>query len=464
MNWEDFDILQVGRCSGMLEFQGAALEIAFEIDWKGRSEILLKLAPLPTSGEVRSLAERLYRGDEGDRRIPRFSIVARTEDGRELTSRYGTLSSYKHLSRSSGSFVELVVNLGQVEIRCSTVSDPENTREAALSVEYFSKGQLGYGRPEAAHQLGKVWIQGKTKPSSDPEEYTGVIGIDGAARETDVSVEDWLEEADRLAARILQVLSLAHGCQFFWEIKRVFGDGRLLSVVVRPQMNPLNMRVAVFHHLDLQPALDLAVTAYTDELDERTGIGVALSWFLSVTHSSESQFLHIMIALEHLVHVFSQSSPSASVVPSSFFRNIVRSRLDQTLEDLLGHEIEDDKKFTRDHADELAQGIGNANRRSFRCRLEEMLKSYSVGFNDLRSQLRDLIKMRNAVTHRGLFRADELDPSSTEVERLRNVAEELLVRIFLTLLAYDGRYISPLYDLDWRPLPRRESETVEADG
>ena len=439
MNWKDFDVLKIGRCVGTLEYRQETIDIAFTVEWRKRRSIHLNLEPIVISDHTIRLVERLYRGEKGDRRVPRFSIKAQTADSRLLTTDHARLKSY-----SGGGQIRPDIELGQVEIR-SLDRFPAKGQESSPRVEYYSKGQLGFDQPTVTHDLGTVWLHGESKLSPDLSAYTGIVGIDGRATHC---ITDWLEESDRLVVRVLQMLSLAHGRQFYWEIRRVFVDEKFTSILVRPQPDPQNMRAALFHHLDLQPVLEMAVEEFTDELDERTGLGVAISWFLSVTASSESQFLHMMIALEHLVDVYSERSPSAAVVPKAFFKKVVRPKIIKALNELVGQECKTGNKFSCEHVGEIDRGMGNANRRSLESRLQQMLQSYGVEVADLEGDFRQLVQMRNAVVHQGLFRG------SAEVERLRNIAEELLVRVFLTLLNHKGYYNSPVYDLKWRQLPR----------
>jgi len=76
-----------------------------------------------------------------------------------------------------------------------------------------------------------------------------------------------------------------------------------------------------------------------------------------------------------------------------------------------------------------------------------MLDYYGVFYEDIKAYLPKVVRMRNNVVHRGLFKADQ-SGEDDEVAKLRNVLEELLVRVFLTLLDYRGRYSSPLSNLE----------------
>jgi hypothetical protein len=110
--------------------------------------------------------------------------------------------------------------------------------------------------------------------------------------------------------------------------------------------------------------------------------------------------------------------------------------------------------ISREDVDELIQSLSDINRRSFRRNLVDMLDDYGVFIEDVEGDLRRAVDLRNEVVHRGLLPYGE-GPEGGEAERSTNVIEELLVRIFLTLLDYRGHYISPLCDLDYRNFPRR---------
>jgi len=300
---------------------------------------------------------------------------------------------------------------------------------------------MGYGNPSAQHALGQVAISGEVSLTTPIDERVGVVVVQAAKQRTKFDV--WLPACDQLVSKVLLTLSLAHGYRLSWELQKVFVHGSLCLVRARPQSLPVSMRAAVFHYLDLQPALNLAVHNYTEELDEETGLGVALTWFLGVAQYAEAQFLQMMCALEHLVDVYRSTQPTSAVVGKLLFKKKIRPELASKLESMAS----DEPEFTSSQLAALKRALGNLNRKSAFQGVIDMLDYYGVFYEDIEAYLPKVVGMRNNVVHRGLFKADQ-SGEDDEVAKLRNVLEELLVRVFLTLLDYRGRYASPLSNLE----------------
>ena len=209
----------------------------------------------------------------------------------------------------------------------------------------------------------------------------------------------------------------------------------------------------VFHFLNLQPVLDLALTKYTDELCQQTGLSVALEWFVHHPHYSELQLVSSMTALEHLVAVFTQHHPPPLIVPKEYFdRLLVQMKVPWQNE---MNDAGDDKML----AAALTRGrekLNNLNEGSFRDKLQAMLQHYAVPLSGLKwPMINKAVQARNLVVHRGLYRSTPTSSQSDSPHILRHVTvlRELIKRIFLSLLEFEGQYFSLLNGPNWIHFP-----------
>jgi hypothetical protein len=189
----------------------------------------------------------------------------------------------------------------------------------------------------------------------------------------------------------------------------------------------------------LQPIIEHGVQNYTRELISETGIDVALEWHLMHHSYNEGNYLSQMTALEHLVSVFREKKPSNRVLQKSKFRNILKPALQEKLDEIIPQLCDDslEKEDCLKIIEEFKNKIGNLNQQSLQSSTESMLSEYCVPLDGLNDFIPDLINVRNDIIHRGLHNKST-NQKSLSIYLL--VAEELLRRIFLALLNYEGKY------------------------
>ena len=91
----------------------------------------------------------------------------------------------------------------------------------------------------------------------------------------------------------------------------------------------------------------------------------------------------------------------------------------------------------KDIVTELKGRLGNLNMQSLQSSLRAMLQQYLVPLEGLDGLIRDLVNVRNDIIHRGLHEGSAYQKSLT---MYLSAAEELVRRIFLALLDYNGNY------------------------
>jgi hypothetical protein len=133
------------------------------------------------------------------------------------------------------------------------------------------------------------------------------------------------------------------------------------------------------------------------------------------------------------------------------FKNTIKPAFLAVATDLKNRSEISDAEF-----DILAGKLGDLNRMSLRDDLEGMLTEWGVHFEDLLQtvQLRDLIEVRNRITHSGAISRQGDEESYDLFWQCLDVLIELLKRVFMTVWGYQGRYIShfgSLHEAEYPP-------------
>jgi hypothetical protein len=202
----------------------------------------------------------------------------------------------------------------------------------------------------------------------------------------------------------------------------------------------------VFHYLNLQPVLELAINRYTDELCESTGLAVALEWFVHHPRYAELQLISASTALEHLIVSFVKKHGAPRIVPLELFEELAAK-----MKSVCQEAMRDAEEPRRRAIERLRNKLAQINDGSLKDKLESLIETYGVPLAGLDiKQISDAITARNLVVHRGLYRSES---ESEGIQQHVAVLRELLKRIFLVLLRYEGEYFSLLTGPQWVHFP-----------
>jgi hypothetical protein len=151
----------------------------------------------------------------------------------------------------------------------------------------------------------------------------------------------------------------------------------------------------------------------------------------------ELDFVSCMTALEHLAKVYGEKNSRAVSPGREFFEAEVEPVLREQLAALQTETLAPDALAALKKATNKIRELANP---TLQDSLTHMLKGYGVPMAGFEDVLPGLIKLRNEIVHRGVAREGDVRKLQHEVDRVR----ELLTRIFLRLLDYQGRYDSYL--------------------
>ncbi|MEG5040188.1 MULTISPECIES: hypothetical protein [unclassified Microcoleus] len=255
--------------------------------------------------------------------------------------------------------------------------------------------------------------------------------------------ENEQDSYETYSAWLISLLSLASGhcvAQIYrieavryehFQIKSEYWSGRELRNEARG--------VAVIQSPDLYLFIQQCAKKLTLETFSDKGVGLALTWYMDtfVSPMAEVNFLLLCTVLESLNKKHS-SNASKGLLPTKIYQQIREEILKLVSEFPQGIDNQDDVKkyniFQLKVEKSFASGSYNQIG-DLRTSIEEMFKTYSVPYEDLFPKL-EFIKIRDKIVHEGFGGVDV----ALELRKLSN----LVVRVFLAILGYQGNYMESI--------------------
>ncbi|WP_432799003.1 hypothetical protein [Poriferisphaera sp. WC338] len=400
-----------------------AIAFTVEVDLSGEIHIAIEDQPLSNKNF------EILKVHHGSSRIVQpLKLEGHNQEGLVFQSNAIHLTNAGTTSTPNKATLKLTAKAQQL-----TVYTADDTDDSAGSyqAEYLVVGLQWFHGTIFSIAEEKIEISGTVNPE-DFSKITGSIIIRSSSNERTFS--EWLNVADSTVDRILDVVSFADGHFMRPSTRRAFKDKTLAQIDFtgkgrgsKPYMPPL-------HPLNYNESLPPLIQAYTQECIDKTGINVAIEWHLMPHLYNEARFISQMTAIEHLIHIFSKQSSDSTYINKNIFRNDIAPKITDTLkQELTKIPLNDEKR--ENAVQEMGQNLKGINRRSLRSNLDRMMLAYDVPLDDLEDIIGSLIEMRNGIVHRGLS-----DSKNGKLSKRVAEAEELLRRIILAILGFNGRY------------------------
>jgi hypothetical protein len=384
-----------------------------------------------------------------------LGVVMRAVDFRSLVPESGTISSnYAYVtghttSSTIGQPSTIIVNgsLARAKLSYSALS----TESSNSAVIYHTIGMTGRLPVTVESPTGMLTQNGP----SQVENYDflhGHILIQAPAQS--LPFDQWLADCDQLVSRVLDMVSLAEGRLIRWSVRQIEAGDRVLELEFNgPHASGLPLWPA-FDYRFLKPVLDLAVNVYTEEFRETTSLAIALEWFVHHPQYTELTLTSIVTALEHLVSVENHGKKDPKLISKELFKKF----LVQT------ENIFDDAANTSQAEDQEAivivkRKLPGLNSSTLRDKIERYLEIHRIPMDQIEmDEVHAAVAARNDVVHRGRY-----EPDNTEAKLYQHIAvlREVVLRVFLTLLQYQGNYWSFLKGPKWQtfpPAPPKEAQ------
>lgn len=435
-------LLQLDGCVGKLRWNTDELPIVFSLVCRPDGALIISLSDVPVS----IASKFLWEIESARGRIPEvFTISGVDADGTQIHTDHAYLTECGHRSDQTDRVFALKASSNLVDI--TWPSPPLLEKGGPNRIEYLIPGFDCVGVAVAQAPFGTVTVRG----SARAENYSWITGVLAVESEIPEQLLAGPEDLDRDVRLILDILSLAEGRFINWSIRKTIINGKACSARLFGPRGTTEPQFPIFSFLNLEPVLKLAVEKYTRQLCDDTGIDLAIEWFLMHPRYSELRFIAGMTALEHMIHVFSELNPLGGLLPRRTFRDSVRPRVESELRAAIAA-LQNYSQWNQE-VEIMSEKLGSLNQRRLQENLKKMLEHYQVPMRDLVGEIPNLIRLRNNIVHIGHRPGSPDNPGLTHYNP---VLRELLTRIFLTLLKYEGQYQSYLSGPEWIAFPPTE--------
>lgn len=441
------------RCVGTLSDAERSLDVVCDVTVSRDGAVGLRFEDLPVSASTFDFYGT-WLNSRGPT-VPHYRLALEAENGDRLSTEDAILTGGGTNSTPERSVIHLSGEALALSVAHRPTVDWETAGTTRLAT-YHLVGLRGLHVHTEDTDAGRVHLVG-AGDVQDHGELAGELAVESNADATDDAA--WLDATDDRVRGILLMVSLGAGRFVPWSIREFAVGGIRRSLEFRGRRRTGRPFDPLFHRLNLGPALRLGTHHYSRELGERTGLDIAVEWYVMDHSYSEARYLATMTALEHLVT--KHETTLGVVLSKTAFRRARESmeavlEASDTVDKIVGALLtpETDVATARTAAVEaLAQlrpKLGNLNRLSLFDSVVRLLDLYRVAHGDIVPDVRRLIRVRNDIAHRGLHASgDACEPLHLTLAALR----ELLRRLFLGILGYQGPYESHYPEHQTRHFP-----------
>ena len=172
---------------------------------------------------------------------------------------------------------------------------------------------------------------------------------------------------------------------------------------------------------------------YTDQLNTKYNFSIALKWLLdsNALRYEVMKFISASTSLESILDSF--STESEKILPKKKFDDI-RKKIEQIIKNEIANQI------PPEDVESILQRIPEINRRSYRKKAIRLLESLGILDDDTREALKEIIKVRDRITHSGRF----VDPKDrTKAAKAYFKLITILTKVFLRILVPDDDTFRP---------------------
>jgi hypothetical protein len=263
-------VLEYPDFEGTITLENQSVSVAGSIRVDPKGAIRYTLSPIPSGPETAWLLRVMY---PSSRVLPRLRLRATTSDGIQLSSDHLYISSGGRSSDADGVQFSISGELLALEATCRDM--PVTSK--GIRLIYFPSGMKCFGAPTHTTAVGRIVLAGSHE-IGDPDVLSGHLQIEAPEKER--PLEEWRAACDEMANKVFDLISLAEGCFFRASIRRIEDDHGLIKLFCDGPRESGSHQDGLLSHLHLQPVLELAVNTYTDDLCRRTGLPVAIEWFV----------------------------------------------------------------------------------------------------------------------------------------------------------------------------------------
>ncbi len=428
------------------------IEICFDIECRIDGTIKMVVTPPKFCQEATWLVDMFHSpSNEG-----RLLLNGQASDGIDITSYNIYLTQASPQIRQGGEQAVLALEVECTELRVSaSLIEQGLNRGNSACIRYDLKGFRCFPAVNMEAEIGEI-AASSIATIDNYDEITGAITIEtkNLGRKN-----EWVKRSNEQLELILDVFSLAGGRFLEWSRKSLFLENKWVETVFRSTSHRGKPCFPVFPSMNMQPILELAVTKYNKEIKQTTSFGLALEAFLIPSIYLETQFMTSFMALENFVNTFVYEKKRTKILTDKEFTRFIKTEVKKGLcraQELMkaSNDIKElDVKNIDDSIEAINCKINELNRYPFLQNLRMFLDEIVVPLDGL--PIKDINKMvqtRHTIIHSG----STTSPNTMGKQHGLSLLRELLTRIFLTLLKFEGEYSSYLNGYQYVRFPNTE--------
>lgn len=313
---------------------------------------------------------------------------------------------------------------GRVEVRadCGLAEISRNTRpdHRDMRAWFFRKLATIHGM-ERRTALGRLVFRGYREGAD--QEPAAVLAIHAERQEE----QAWWDESERFLIHLARVLSFACGVYLLPVYEQRVRAGVMTLTTVQRGRTP-SPYLPPFDMLFMEQIFGCALRSFEARPETLERLDPAIRWLTASVAYEESRLINAMSALESIL--------VRSDLPSLFLDDPVAFR---ALKKKLRAFLKKEKAPGR-----MGGKVDELNRRSFRDNLEDLIKHRAIPTRDFPANwLSAIIGARNSIVHTGV--APDLPAADARLLDHIVWAREIVVRILLEALGFEGQYQSWLH-------------------
>jgi hypothetical protein len=385
-------------------------------------------------------------------RVPAFTIVGVSDSGVEFsttrvhfgpTSLHGSQDSPMALSLSG---------------RCQEGRfDLKSSRSSPVPVlRYQLRGFKCTETLTSTSTLGTIQMG----VSSDASEFDAISGVLQVSAAEGVDLVEWRGHAEELLSHIRSVMSFAAGAMLGTPVVEFFTENRI-EIVTRSPTKQSRSAIQVIHHHNLRSIFETAIRDFFEPARPAQSLFFATEWLVMDTTYNEARLINAMTALENLIEA-NLSKDAKSIQPERQFEKL-RKAVGQMIRDHCARIHEGDQESATQVANAILEKRAELNRRSLIDKLYVLATQWNASLDGIsEEQIQAAKSGRDRIVHRGRYYRDG-DVPGNDLWIHVTIVRELVVRLVLTALRYQGAYVSYIGGYHVTNLPQlRKSESTGA--
>jgi hypothetical protein len=399
------DFLPAERYSGTLADAESIVDIQFTVGAGEDCHLTIEIDQLPLTEKVMTISRSSAIGTK----VSHLKLRGRSLSGRKIESDHLSIMWYQF----NTSFARL-----EVSAAASTVIWPLEEKVAPPTMRLLMRGFKSYPTPAIPTPLGTCSIHGDAHLTSI-NDVSGAITVTAPHGPLD---QDWRTKAEQFLSHVHRGMALAHGGRLQTPLRELTINGEKRQTFYAGGGCAAEMPVHdALNHAPIEQAL---IDGFFRDGPLPENLWGALGWMHSASIFNEIRFLTGMTALEAIIES-ELPAKRGTTMPKERFKTVLRQL----------QEVLDRAELTPTEHTVLSKSIQGINRKTFRQKLEALFDHYRLPQADFGDKvLQSLVNLRNEVVHRGSF------PPSTDPWQAIILVRELITRIMLSAIGFQGRY------------------------